>query len=289
MAMRIAVLGATGVYGRHLLPRLDHAGYRVCAIVRSEARAGHARACGAEIRTADIFDEEGLARALAGCDLAINLSTALRNDGAGSDYALNDRVRRDGVPNFLSACIAARVPRVIQQSIALVHAAGERWANEDTETAPTGNEVADAANNSMRAAEAAVKGSDLDWTILRGGLFYGPGTSFDDDWFSRARAGKLKLPDAGEDFVSLIHIADMATATVRAIQSRPSRQAYIVADDAPSRWKDVFGFICASVGAEPPAAGGRSGFPSWRVKNGKARDELSWTPFYRDYRSGLTR
>ena len=34
--------------------------------------------------------------------------------------------------------------------------------------------------------------SGLDWIILRGGLFYGPGTDFDDDWFARARARKLR-------------------------------------------------------------------------------------------------
>jgi len=39
MSMRIAVLGATGVYGRHLVPRLIAAGYGVRALVRRpEAR-----------------------------------------------------------------------------------------------------------------------------------------------------------------------------------------------------------------------------------------------------------
>ena len=63
--------------------------------------------------------------------------------------------------------------------------------------------------------------SHLDWLILRGGLFYGPGTGFDDDWFARAHAGKLRLPNEGEDYVSLVHIADMATATVAAIRGGP--------------------------------------------------------------------
>jgi uncharacterized protein YbjT (DUF2867 family) len=34
MSVHIAVLGATGVYGRHLVPRLIAAGYRVRALVR---------------------------------------------------------------------------------------------------------------------------------------------------------------------------------------------------------------------------------------------------------------
>jgi nucleoside-diphosphate-sugar epimerase len=57
--------------------------------------------------------------------------------------------------------------------------------------------------------------------FLRGGLFYGPGTGIDDEWFSRARAGKLRLPGDGTSYVSLIHIADMAEATVVAINRWP--------------------------------------------------------------------
>lgn len=39
MSARIAALGATGVYGRHLLPRLASAGYRIRALVRRPEKA----------------------------------------------------------------------------------------------------------------------------------------------------------------------------------------------------------------------------------------------------------
>ena len=98
--------------------------------------------------------------------------------------------------------------------------------------------------------------SGLDWLILRGALFYGPGTGFDDDWFARARAGKLRLPGEGDDYVSLVHIADMADATIAAIQRWPSRQALIVADDQPARWRDLFTYVAPSRALLPrsPAA-----------------------------------
>jgi len=284
----IADLGASGVYGRHLLPRLALRGHSVRALVRSPDTAHHARASGVDVRAADIFDEASLAAGLEGCDVALNLATALRDDGAGSDYARNDAVRREGVPRFLAACAKAGVPRVIQQSISMVHTAGAEWADEDTPTTPTGNPVADAANDAARDMEAAVMASPLNWLILRGGLFYGPGTGFDDAWFALARAGKLRLPGDGSGYVSLVHIADMAAATVKAVESDASRQALIVSDGAPSTWADVFGFVAASIGALPPAAGGRLGFGSWRVRNDRARAALGWAPVYGDYRAGLT-
>jgi nucleoside-diphosphate-sugar epimerase len=289
MNTRLAVLGASGVYGRHLVPRLIAAGYRVRALVRRPEAAAIAMGCGAEVAAADIFDEASLRSGLAGCDVAINLATSLPAPGEQGDYAKNDELRREGTPIFVRACREAGVPRVLQQSIAMTHAGGgDEWADETT-FHPVGEGIAGAAIAAVRTMEAAVVESDLDWVILRGALFYGPGTGFDDDWFARARAGKLRLPAEGHDYVTLVHIADMAAATVAAIRHWPSRQPLIVADDCPVRWRDVLTYVCAVAGSAPPQPGGRSLMPSFRVKNVRARELLAWEPAYRDYRQGLIR
>lgn len=290
MNARIAVLGATGVYGRHLVPRLAAAGYRVRALVRRPEAAGIAAACGAELAAADIFDEASLRTGLAGCDVAINLATRLPAPGSqGGDFAQNDQLRREGTPIFVRACRDAGVPRILQQSIAMTHAGGgDAWADE-TSFHPIGEGIAGAAIAAVRAMEATIVESNLDWLILRGGLFYGPGTGFDDDWFARARAGKLRLPAEGNDYLSLVHIADMAAATVAAIGRWPSRQPLIVADDQPARWRDVLTYVCVVAGSAPPQPGGRALMPSFRVRNGRARELLAWTPVYSDYRTGLVR
>ncbi|HEY7798389.1 MAG TPA: NAD-dependent epimerase/dehydratase family protein, partial [Hyphomonadaceae bacterium] len=224
---RIAILGASGVYGRHLAPRLVAAGHEVRALVRRPEAAGIARGCGADVRLADIFDEASMAAAMEGCDVSINLATSLPGPSGRGDYAVNDRVRREGAPIWLRACARAGVARVIQQSIAMVNAAGEQLADEDTPPGPVGNPLSAAAIQATIDMEAAVRARSadlgLDWVILRGGLFYGPGTGFDDDWFVRAAAGKLRMPGDGGEFVSLVHISDMAAATVKAVERWPSR------------------------------------------------------------------
>ncbi|HKA16174.1 MAG TPA: NAD(P)-dependent oxidoreductase [Myxococcota bacterium] len=289
MSERIAVLGATGVYGRHLVPRLAASGYRVRALVRRPEAAVIAAACGAEVTAADLFDGASLRKGLAGCDAAINLATALPTPKRAGDYAANDRLRREGTPIFARACREAGVARIVQQSIAMVHAGGAGELADETSFHAVKLEVAAAAISAAREMEAAVERSGLDWLILRGGLFYGPGTDFDEDWFERARAGKLRLPAEGTDYVSLIHIADMAGATIAALRRWPSRQALIVADDEPARWRDLFAYICAVLGAAPPEPGGRALLPSFRVSNRRARDLLAWAPSYPDFRSGLAR
>src|SRR5262245_371122 len=73
----IAIMGANGVYARHLIPRLVAAGHRVRALARRPEAATVAAACGAEVRPADIFDRDQMATALAGCDIGVNLATSL--------------------------------------------------------------------------------------------------------------------------------------------------------------------------------------------------------------------
>lgn len=286
----IGILGGNGVYARHLIPKLIARGHRVRAIVRRPEAAGVARACGAEIRVADIFDGAALRAALAGCDLGINLATTLPGPSGRGDFAANDKLRRDGTPIWVEACKDAAVARTIQQSIAMVHATGsEDWADEDSQPADSSVPVLGPAVAATLAMEQAVRAGSGECLILRGGLFYGPGTGFDDDWFARAHAGKLRLPGDGQGFVSLVQISDMAHATALAVERWPGARTLIVCEDEPARWREVFSYVATLAGAPAPEPGGAVRFPSFRVRNQRARDLLGWQPHYPNHRAGLTR
>jgi nucleoside-diphosphate-sugar epimerase len=290
MGESIAVLGGNGVFARHLIPRLVAGGHRVTALVRRPEAAGFARSCGAEVRIADIFDTASLSAGLKDCSIGINLATSLPGPSGRGDLEVNDRIRTEGAANWVAACAAANVSRVIQQSIGMICASGDdRWADESHIFPAAPDTLSGRAFIATQAMEQAITGSPLDWIILRGGLFYGPGTGFDDGWIGRATAGKLRLPGDGGAYVSLCHIEDMAAATLAAVERWPSRETLIVCDDAPSTWRDVFGHVAAIAGGPAPLPGGPPGFPSFRLRNGRAKDRLGWQPFYRDHRMGLAR
>jgi nucleoside-diphosphate-sugar epimerase len=290
MGETIAILGANGVYARHLIPKLAAAGHPVRAIVRRPEAAGIARANGAEIATGDIFDVASMIAALDGCATALNLATSLPGPSGRGDFAANDKLRIEGVPNFIEACGRAGVTKIMQQSIGWVAASGNSdWSDEDHVYRPATETISARAIAAAQTMEAAIRSSSLDWLVLRGGLFYGPGTGFDEGWFSRAAAGKLRLPGDGTEYVSLVHIADMASATVAAIKKWPSKSVLTICDDEPVQWRDLFGFVCTSAGANPPEAGGPPGFPSFRLRNARAAAALGWQPFYKSYREGLAR
>jgi nucleoside-diphosphate-sugar epimerase len=276
----IAVLGANGVYGRHLVPRLAARGYQIRGLVRRPEKATAFAPLGVEMRAADIFDARSLRSGLQGCDIAVNLATAVPRPGAAADFAMNDRLRRQGAPILVEACVAAGVGRLLQQSIAMVHSgtvADEGWADETSPVLATASAV---------DMEKAITQSRLDWIILRGGLFYGPGTGHEDQWRAEARAGTLTMPGDGQSFVSLVHVADMAAATVMALEKWPSRQVMLVTDDQPVRWRELFTYVAAIEGGLPPRGGGPPR-ASFRVCNRKARETLGWRPAYGDFRAGL--
>lgn len=279
--MRIAVIGATGVLGRHLVPRLIERGHAVCATARKEADLDRLKRIGAEAVPADIFDPPSLRAAVVNCDAAIHAATSIPSSAGRGDWAVNDRIRREGTANLIAACRAERVRRYVQQSVAMLHITGD--ARPQTEDDPIGY------TDRIRSAldmEQLVSQAPLDWCIVRGGAFYGPGTGRPEAWRSQARGGVLTLPGDGNGFISLIHVADMAAAMALVAERGQPKQVYIAADDQPSTYRDLLGYVAAMEGATAPAAGGPVLMPSFRASNAKLRS-LGWAPGYPSFRAGL--
>jgi nucleoside-diphosphate-sugar epimerase len=135
--------------------------------------------------------------------------------------------------------------------------------------------------------EEMVRGSALDWCILRGGLFYGAGAGLEDEWRQAAYAGALQLPADGSDMISLIHSVDMARAVVLAAEAAPRGSIYNVVDDEPATYADLFAYVAAQAGAVAPQAGGPRLRASFGCSNSKIKRELGWQPAFPSYRSGL--
>ena len=92
--MHILVVGATGVLGKNVVPRLVERGHTVRAIVRRHEQARFLQQVGAEPTLGDIFDPDSLHAAARGCDAALHLATAIPKSG-NQDWSLNDRIRHN--------------------------------------------------------------------------------------------------------------------------------------------------------------------------------------------------
>jgi len=279
--VRAAVIGATGILGGHLIPRLIERGHRVSAVARTAAKRAALERLGVVVFEGDILDRASLAPALTGADVAFHVATVIPRAGPSPDRSPNDRVRREGTETLIAACRDAGVRRYVQQSIAHLLAAGDdRLVDEDAPLHPT--PVAQSAVD----MEVSVRRSGLDWIIVRGGMFYGPGTGRERQWREAARHGSLPLPGVGSAYISLIRVADMASACVLAAERAAPGSVLAAVDDAPIAFRELLGHIAALENAPPPSPGGPA-IRSCRVSNARIKAALSWTPFYRTYRSGL--
>lgn len=280
--MRIGVVGATGVLGRQLLPRLVERGYTVRAIVRARANS-RLHQLGIEVVEGDVLEPAGLRAALVGCDGAIHAATAIPRAGHPADWSLNDRIRREGTRNFLEACELAGVSLYVQQSIALLVADGTAKMHDETALPhPT------AVTRSAGDMEELVRRSRLRWIILRAGFFYGPHSGQDAFWRAAARSGQLRIPGDGDGYISLIHVADYAAAVVGAIEARLADAILNVVDDEPVTYRTLFDHIAAIEDGPRPTKSGPELWPSCRVSNRLIRSTFDWRPSYATYRSGLT-
>jgi nucleoside-diphosphate-sugar epimerase len=181
--LRLFLAGATGAVGRPLTRLLRQAGHEVAAATRSAEGAALLSAMGAEPVVIDVFDAEGLIRAVvqAAPEVVIHqltdLSAGLDPAQATETLTRNARLRREGTANLVSALRAAGARRLIAQSIA--------WAYAPKTPPYVEPDPLDAGATGLRGVsvgkgviplENAVLGQlDFEGVVLRYGNLYGPG------------------------------------------------------------------------------------------------------------------
>ena len=196
MKRMFVVLGGSGFVGRALVARLLAQGERVRVLSRNADTRARIPA-GADILVGDVFDPAFLRDAFDGADAAINLVGILNERGDdGSGFR---KVYVELAGTMLAAMKDAGVRRLLQMSA--LHAG-------------------DGESHYLKArgeAEALVRASDVDWTLLRPSVIAGPG----DGLFCRF-AQLLRfapgLPLGGADVrFQPVWIGDVVDAFVRAL------------------------------------------------------------------------
>jgi len=113
---RVFVAGGSGLLGSALITALLERGDQVVALARSEDSAAKLAARGVELRRGEVYDEQALSAAMAGCDLAFNVAGI--NKFCISDPAEMMRANIDGAVAAVRAAKAAGVPRLVHTSSA---------------------------------------------------------------------------------------------------------------------------------------------------------------------------
>ncbi|MDC7784644.1 NAD(P)H-binding protein [Rhodoplanes sp. TEM] len=237
MAPLIALTGATGFIGRHLLQALPAQGFRVRALLRRPA-ALPAEATGAVI--GDIARPQNMAAALEGVDAIVH-SAALTPGLTGTPADDYRAMNTEATVALARAAQRAGVKRFVFLS-SIRAQAGPTVAGVLTEASPEAPESE--YGRSKLAAERGLAALDLDWVALRPALVYGPGCRGNVAELLRLSRSSWPLPFgslvAGRSLLALENLAG-AVATVLA-HPAPLRRAFVVAD------RDVLG-VAAMIAA----------------------------------------
>lgn len=115
----IAVTGATGFIGRHIVDSLLRRGASVIAVVRNPDKVPGLKGDGVEIRRADLADTDALAYGFRGADAIVSNAALFRVGNRDWNSHLADNVR--GTENVMGAAAAADCRRVVHVSSVAVY------------------------------------------------------------------------------------------------------------------------------------------------------------------------
>jgi 2-alkyl-3-oxoalkanoate reductase len=202
----VAVTGATGFVGPHLVAALARRGWKIRLLVRRWSPLPSLAGVEAELVLGDVSDEAALRRLVDGADTVIH-AAGLIKARRSSDFRT---VNRDGTALVSKLAPTARF--VLLSSLA---------AREPL-LSPYGA--------SKRAAEEAVAGRSGPWLAVRAPAVYGPGDRETLAYFRAVARGFAPRPNLPDARLSLIHVADLAEALALAVE-RPAAASVCEIDD----------------------------------------------------------
>jgi nucleoside-diphosphate-sugar epimerase len=239
----IALTGATGFIGRHLLRELPQRGYRIRVLLRrpAEVPAGASSAV-----IGDIASPRNMNAALRDVDAVVH-SAALAHAMSGQPEDDYRTINTEATIGLARAAERAGVKRFVFLSSIRAQSGptADRVLTEEDPPAPT-----DAYGRSKLAAEQGLAELGIDWVALRPVLVYGPGVKGNMAALINLARSPLPLPFTGlRGQRSLLAVENLASA-VETVLKLPDaiRRPLIVADPEPLTVADMIAALRAGLG-----------------------------------------
>jgi nucleoside-diphosphate-sugar epimerase len=277
--MKVALTGATGFIGSHVLTELLEHDHEVTALVRDDAQAQLVEARGATPVVVDLYDRPAVVRVLSGAGAAIH--TASPGDATSADLD--------------SAVVDAAAEAFGRSGKPYLHISGA-WiygANVSiTEQSPI---EAPALVSWKQPIEQRVLGAtDMRGVVVVSGVAYGdggggvPGVLLGSP---RDDAGNLIMLGTGRQHWATIHVADLANFFRRALEDDSARGRYVIGNGLKSTVAELTEAAAVATGA-PGAVPGSDDEARARLGDyfaevllldqgtdaARARAELGWRP-----------
>ena len=277
--MNVALTGATGFIGSHVLAELQKHGHEVTALVRDDSQADIVATRDATPIVVDLYDRPAVVSALRTADGAVHTASPGDATSANLDAAVADAA--------IEAFAGTGKP-YLQISGAWVYGNNLAISEESPMNAPA--LVAWRQPIERRVLDAA----DMRGVVIVSGVAYGdggggvPGVLLGSP---RDDAGNLIMLGAGRQHWSTVHAADLADFFRRVLENDSARGYYVIGNGANSTVAELTEAAAVAVGA-PGAIAGSDEEARTRLGDyfaevllldqsttaAKARTELDWYP-----------
>jgi nucleoside-diphosphate-sugar epimerase len=277
--MKVALTGATGYIGSHVLTELQEHGHEVTALVQNGARADSVAARGAKAAVVDLYDRPAVVSLLEDADGGIHTASPGDATTAGLDSAVADAV--------IEAFAGTGKPYIEISGM---------WAYGDntsiTEQSPFHAPALVAWKEPIERRVLAATGMRA--VVIVSSTAYGDGGGAIPGALlasPRDDAGNLIMIGTGQQHWSTVHVADLADVFRRALEDGFARGRYVIGNGVNSTLAEQTEAAAGAAGA-PGAVPGSDEEARARLGGNfaevllldqgtdaaKARAELGWHP-----------
>ncbi len=277
--MKVALTGATGFIGSHILTELHDHGHEVIALVRDEDQADTVAAHGASAIVLDLYDRPGVVGVLGDADGAIHTASPGDATSANLDSAVVDAA---------TEAFAGTGKPYIQISGLWVYGNNTSITEASPYNAPPLVAWKEPVERRVLGA------SDMRGVVIISGAAYGdggggiPGLVLNSP---RDEDGNLIMLGTGRQHWPTVHAADLADLFRRALEDANARGRYVAGNGLKSTVAEITEAAAVAVGA-PGAVPGSDDEARARLGDyfaevllldqgteaAKARAELGWSP-----------
>jgi len=252
--MKIFVTGASGAIGSVVMRELVKTGHDVTGLVHRKAKAHIVEEAGASVVIGNLLEDAPWKEAVREAELVISCTQPVR---FGESISFTEANRRSFYHGKMAGNIflAAQGSRV--KSVALTYGVqgfgnkGDQMVNETMELSPVGYERS--ITGAYWHIDKTSRKAKMPLINIFTGWVYGP-----EGWLEPIvrgmRSGAFRMVGAGDNYMSLIHIDDLAAAYAKVAEKMPLGERICMVDDNPLQQKEFFGLLARELGCKPPAS-----------------------------------
>jgi UDP-glucose 4-epimerase len=280
--MKVLVTGGAGFVGSHVVDSLIEAGHqpRIFDLVPSQWH------CADEVDAyiGDLTDPSTVAHAAQGCDAIVHLAAVADVSEVAADPAYAQRVNAGGTASVLDAARANGIGHVVYASTIWVYdGCMADIVDEDTALAlPRHPYTAQKLAGEMYCTSYAEL-YDIDYTILRFGIPYGPrarAAAVIPSFFKNALAGRpLTIAGGGKQSRRFTYVGDMGRGCAMALAPKARNRVYNLASEETATILQLATAVSEIVGdTDILHTEGRAGdFSGAEISSARIARELGWT------------